>query len=220
LDFISTRYLSSYPFRINPNKNYEGGGQMTVQQEPKHGAHKQKTKSIILTIIVSITLIGIVQAEQIKTIKYLMTEPLTLFDLGIYKLDKLINEDPSLTATVTFDGKSNKINLHVIILEWLAKKGGGSASQNKKEAYELVGTVINTIRTKLGVNYQTGKISPGNTALEDCFRPGNGRTIKNEPENLQEDLFNMIEISFRFSGENFNLDGKAALNGTEILFGE
>jgi hypothetical protein len=191
---------------------------MAAKKRLKNGAHNQKSKSVILTIIISLSLVGIVQAEQTETIRYLMTEPLTLFDLGVYKLDKLVNEDPSVNATVTFDWKSNKINIHVMILEWIAKKGAINNSDNKKEAYELVRLIVNTIRTKLGVNYQTGNFFSGNTAFEDCFRPANGRTIKNEPKNLKEDLFNMTDISVHFSGENFNLKGKAELKGTEIYF--
>ena len=50
----------------------------------------KKVKNVLLTVIILLSLAGIVHAEQTSTIKYLMTEPLTLFDLGIYKLDKLM----------------------------------------------------------------------------------------------------------------------------------
>ena len=179
--------------------------------------HNQKIKNALLTVIILLSLAGIVHAEQTSTIKYLMTEPLTLFDLGIYKLDKFINEDPAVNATVKFDPESNKINIRVVIYEWIVQKGTRN-SQTKTEAFELLNSMVNAIRAKLGVDSQTGKIFSGNTALEDCFRPANGRVIKNEPDSLKDDLFNMIEISVFLSGGNFNLNGKATLNGNEIIY--
>ncbi|MDX2499416.1 MAG: hypothetical protein QNL14_02795 [Deltaproteobacteria bacterium] len=76
------------------------------------------------------------------------------------------------------------------------------------------------LRTKLGVNDQTGEIDSGNTALEKCFRPVHGGKKKNEPESLKEDLFSMVEISVSFSGRNVTMKGKTALKGTGINFGE
>ncbi len=179
--------------------------------------HNQRFKNAMLTVAILLSIFGTVHAEQATTIKYLMTEPLTLFDLGIYKLDKFINEDPVLNATVKFDPKSNKINIHVVIYEMFAQRGLRK-SQSKKEAFELLDSMVRTIRTKLGVNHLTGKVTSDNTALEECFRPANGRVIENEPDSLKEDLFNMIEISVRLSGGDFNLNGKAALKGTEIVY--
>jgi hypothetical protein len=145
-----------------------------------------------------------------------MTEPLTLFDLGIYKLDKFINEDPAVNATVKYDPETNKINIHVVAYESIAQRGT-RFSQNKREGFELLNSIVNKIRTKLGVDHQTGNIFSGSTALEDCFRPANGRVIKNEPDSLKDDLFNMIEISVLLSGGNFNLNRKVALKGSETI---
>lgn len=143
-----------------------------------------------------------------------------LLDLGIYRLDKLVNEDPFGSATVTYDWESNKINIRVMILEWVVKGGRVGNTKNKEEAYDLVSQIVNSIRTKLGVNYRTGKIISGDTALEACFRPVAERNRENEPKNLKEELFKMTEISVNFSGQYIKVDGKAALRGTEIYFDE
>ena len=177
-------------------------------------------KNIILILVISFSLVGIARAEQTEAARYLMTEPLTLFDLGMYKLNELLNEDPSVNATVTFDWKTNNINLNVMILEFIAQKGAISNSQNKAQAYGLIRLIVNSIRTKLGVDYRTGKIISGDTALEACFRPASGRTIKNEPENLKAVLFDMTNITVHFAGENFNLKGRASLKGTNVIFDE
>ena len=66
---------------------------MAAREIIVRSAHDQKVRNVLLTLIILLSLSGVVHAEQTPTIKYLMSEPLTLFDLGIYKLDKLINED-------------------------------------------------------------------------------------------------------------------------------
>lgn len=191
---------------------------MAVLENIPSGSCNQEIKKIILTLFIFISLVGVAHAEQTTTVKFLMNEPLTLFDLGIYKLNKLINEDPFINATVKYDTKSNKINIGVVMYEWFVKKGAAKPIRNKGEAYNLIDSMVKKIRTILGVDYQTGKISSDNTGLEDCFRPANGRVIKNEPESLKEDLFKMIEISILFSGQRHNLSGKASLKGTEVVF--
>ena len=191
---------------------------MTAVLKLKNRKQGPTPKKIILIVAIMVSLVGIARAEKTEVIRYLMTEPLTLFDLGMYKLSELLNEDPSVNVTVTFDWKANKLNLNVVILEFVAQKGAVNNSQNKTEAYELIRLIVNTIRTKLGVNHRTGKIDSGHTALEACFRPASGRTIKNEPKNLKAELFEMTNITVDFAGENFRLKGRASLQGTDISF--
>ena len=147
-----------------------------------------------------------------------MSEPLTLLDLGIYRLNRLVNEDPYGSANVTYDWESDKILIHITILEHFTNIRRDV--NNKKEASVFVSRMVNSLRTKLGVNYQTGEINSGYTSLEKCFRPVHGGKKKNEPESLKEDLFDMIEISVNFRGGYVTVKGKTPLKGTGINFEE
>jgi hypothetical protein len=129
------------------------------QKYPIKGATIRKNKNIILFLTILLSFAGIAHAEQTKTIKYLANEPLTLLDLGIYRLNRLVNEDPYGSAKVTYDWESNKINIHITIFEHFIN--AGRSVRNKKEAYVYANRLINSLRTKLGINYQTGKINSG-----------------------------------------------------------
>lgn len=199
-------------------KKYEKGEQLAGQKNPIKSATILKNKKIILFLAILLSFAGISHAEQTNTIKYLVNEPLTLLDLGLYRLNRMVNEDPYGRANVTFDWENNKIFIHITILEHYVNTRVNM--RNEKQAYAFAIRMINSLRTKLGVNSQTGKINSGNTLLENCFRPVHGGKKKNEPESLKEDLFNMIEILVIFRGENVTVKGKTALKGTGINFEE
>ena len=191
---------------------------MTKQKIPIKSATILKNKNIVLFLALLLSFVGICHAEKTNTIKYLVNEPLTLLDLGLYRLNRLVNEDPYGRANVTFDWENNKITIHITILEHFVNKSIKNM-QNEKEAYAFAIRMINSLRTKLGVNSQTGEINSGNnTRLENCFRPIHGGKKKNEPESLKEDLFEMVEISVIFQGKNVTMKGKAPLKGTGINF--
>ena len=191
---------------------------MAGQKKPIKSATILKNKNIILFLTILVSFAGISHAEQTNTIKYLVNEPLTLLDLGLYRLNRLVNEDPYGSANVTFDWENNKITINITILEHFVNTRVNM--KNEKEAYAFAIRMINSLRTKLGVNSQTGEINSGNTLLENCFRPVHGGKKKNEPESLKEDLFDMVEISVIFRGGNVRMKGKAPLKGTGITFEE
>ena len=192
---------------------------MAKQKIPIKSATILKNKTIVLFIAVLLSFIGICHAEKTNTIKYLANEPLTLLDLGLYRLNRLVNEDPYGSANVTFNWGNNKILIHITILESFVHTGVNM--NNEKEAYAFAIRMINSLRTKLGVNAQTGEINlANNTRLENCFRPVHGGKKKNEPESFKEDLFEIVEISVTFQGQNVTMKGKAPLKGTGINFEE
>ncbi len=166
----------------------------------------------------SLYFVGLINAEQTATTRYLSSEPLTLMDLGIYRLDKLINEDLAGTAMVKFDWEENRIHIRVAIAEWDVKGGGSTNIKTKMEAYGRIRLVVNSIRDKLGIDPKTGEIASGETPLEACFKPVADRDKKIKPENIKADLFNMIDISVHFAGDNIKIVGSAQLKGTEISF--
>lgn len=189
---------------------------MAAQKKPTKGATIRKNEIIKFILIILISCTGIADAEQTKTIKYLANEPLTLLDLGIYRLNRFVNEDPYGSANVSFDWESNKITIHINIIESFVSVR--RSVKTNSQAHELVSQLVNSLRAKLGVNYQTGEIDSEYTTLEKCFRPVHGGKKKNEPKSLKEDLFEMVDISVSFSGGKVSLKGNAPLKGTEINF--
>jgi hypothetical protein len=193
---------------------------LAKQKIPIKNATILKDKIIVLFLALLLSFVGICHAENTNTIKYLANEPLTLLDLGLYRLNRLVNEDPYGNANVTFDWENNKIIIQITILEHFVNSSVINI-RSKKESYAFAIRMINSLRTKLGVNTQTGEINSGNnTRLENCFRPVHGGKKKNEPDSLKEDLFEMVEISVTFQGRNVTMKGKAPLKGTGINFEE
>jgi hypothetical protein len=139
-------------------------------------------------------------------------------DLGVYRLNQLINEDPFGNATVKYDSERNRIYIRVAISEWDVSGGSNTNIKNKLEAYGMVRLAVNSIRDKLGVDSKTGEIVLGETPLEACFKPVAERDKKLKPKNLKADLFNMVDISVHFAEKNLKIVGSAQLKGTEISF--
>jgi hypothetical protein len=102
---------------------------------------------IILFLTILLSFAGISHAEQTNTIKYLVNEPLTLLDLGLYRLNRLVNEDPYGRANVTFDWENNKITINITILEHFVNTRINM--KNEKEAYAFASRMINSLRDKL-----------------------------------------------------------------------
>ena len=183
-----------------------------------NGKYCRNRMILVWLLWISLCPVGLINAEQNQTSRFLRTEPLTLMDLGIYRLNELMNEDPFGTATVKYDWERDKIHIRVAISEWDADGGPGSGITNKQQAYGLVRQIVNTIREKLGINPKTGEIVSGETPFEACFKPVAERDKKTKPENLEIDLFNMTDISIHFSHKNIKIVGSAQLKGTEISF--
>ena len=173
---------------------------------------------LVWILLISLYSVGTINAEQNQTTRFLTTEPLTLMDLGIYRLNRLINEDPFGNPTAKYDRERGRIHIRVAISEWDVDDGAGNDITNKHQAYELVRRVVNSIRDKLGINPKTGEMVSGETPLEACFKPVTERDKRTKPENLKTDLFNMIDISVHFSAKNIKIVGSAQLKGTEISF--
>ena len=126
---------------------------MAAQKKPTKGVTIRKNAIIKLFLIILISCTGIADAEQTKTIKYLANEPLTLLDLGIYRLNRFVNEDPYGSANVSYDWESNKITIHINIIEDFVSVR--RSVKTSHQAHELVSQLVNSLRIKLGVNYQT-----------------------------------------------------------------
>lgn len=160
-----------------------------------------KNKSIVLTIVIFLSLfllVNIGQAEPTPTVNYLMKTPVSLFDYGMYKLDKSFKE--SAEDNYKIDGKfpnisyvSYNFNLNKIsmVLIYVVE----SKKPNIKDIKNRMGEIIGQIR---------GTLSLGNYGLLSQFFSHKGYTVKGKPDNIGKDLANIIELelSISFSKES------------------
>ncbi|OHY72932.1 hypothetical protein [Marinobacter sp. AC-23] len=127
-----------------------------------------------------------------KTVSYLMNEPLTMFEWGLYKVkDEIFSiefEDLDLTfrnlAGVEYDWEGNRINLSLTIYPEYAffKKVGG------KKICKLALQKVKS-RFGYGVEAKYRELFGINTYFEH-----KGFTNKSKPESLAEDLENITKI--------------------------
>ncbi len=134
---------------------------------------------------------GITQAESSQTVRHLMREPATLFDLGIVRLENLLRKNQPGTLDVSYDGERNKILIRVVRINRMSP---GEKNRAKEDLRRLVQQDILKIRQDLNINPATGEIDSGYTALENCFRHADD--AKNSgPTDLKDELYNMTEIA-------------------------
>jgi hypothetical protein len=159
---------------------------------------------------------GITLAEPTKAIHSLMTEPATLFDLGIVRLENLLKKTQTGALDVSYDFQSNKIQISVIVTNRMSTQ---EKKSSKDKFLREIGHIIQTIRLDLGVNPSTGEVDAGNTAFEDCFRHA-GRNKNAGPANLREELYNMTEISVKVKVQRGKvaMEGQAPLVGKDIVY--
>lgn len=134
---------------------------------------------------------GITRAESSQTVRHLMREPATLFDLGIVRLENLLRKNQPGTLDVSYDRERNKILIRVVRINRMSR---GEKNRAKEDLRRLVQQDILKIRQDLNINPATGEIDSGYTALENCF--SHADDAKNSgPTDLKDELYNMTEIA-------------------------
>jgi len=163
--------------------------------------------------------------EPSKSIEYLMGEPFSLFDWGIYKLENEFND----SAFITKDDEVKKINVSIlyswdfnrfIISGWVSLflndmiKGRKRYARNLNEAKEWCKSAISTIKYELGIDHQTGHRSYGEEELNSSdliFFFSHSWYSRSEPKGLGQELdkITMIKISVEYvNGENIKIQKK------------
>lgn len=136
---------------------------------------------------------GIAPAEPPETVQHLMTEPATMFDLGIVRLENLLRNNHPGALHVSYDWERNKIQINVVRINRMSR---GEKNRRIEDLRRFVVQDIHKIRNDLNVNPATGEIDSGYTTFENCFRHA-GYPNKGEQTNLKDELYSMTEISVK-----------------------
>jgi hypothetical protein len=122
-----------------------------------------------------------------------MSEPATLFDVGIVRLENLLRKHQAGTLDVSYDWERNKILIRVVRINRMSR---GEKNRSKEDLRRLIQQDILKVRQDLNINPATGEINSGYTVLENCFRHANAPK-PGGPSDLKNELYSMTEISAR-----------------------
>lgn len=140
-------------------------------------------------------------AEPSRSVNFLMGDPLTLWDFGMYRLSENLNDltlFPSRNkffATASYTPDTNRIVIYGIPpMDYKSKPMGQIKSATTSEAKDLCKGMIDTIRGRLGVNPDTGKSSIiENSSVCGYFSHENFKRT-NEPKNICGELDSMTIV--------------------------
>lgn len=143
----------------------------------------KKTALLISLLCISIT--DSAFAEPSPTVRYLMNEPVSRLDWGIYQLQKELEE---LNVSVRYNWDENRIEI---------SKSSSETPKDLNQAKILCKEEVSNLKIILGVNPEIGKPYGENSFLWVFFRH-EGYKLKSEPETLWEDLDNITRLSVTF----------------------
>jgi len=174
---------------------------------------------LILTIIFSF-IAGICNAEPDSTIKYLMDEPLSMLEWGMYRMNKSLDEiygdkyniDHDLTNIVRYDWDNNRIIINCIV-------GLYGRFEEKKQAQAACKNIVRKYRSTFGVNADTGK-PVGFGTLYNLYFSHQGFKSPSMPKNINKDLNKIVEIRVQAYIKKDYLECIAPLLGKDIYFKE
>ena len=159
-------------------------------------------------LVLFIVLAAFVQdagAEPTESANFLMNEPVSLLDFGIYKLEKdlkglgkdlAINYSTPFDISVRYDWEKNKIVIQFTY--------GYERNPPPKTILIGVQKVLKQIKGFLGVDPK-GKVyhKRGFSKVADYFSH-QGYLTQNRPKELEKEIDQMIELSVIYSIQNFS----------------
>lgn len=176
----------------------------------------KKTITAMVFVLIAATY-RIASSEPTPKINYLMNEPASLFDLGMYRLGEglsnaVILKENRISAAPFYDWDKNRIKI----------KGFSSINKSldMKEAKLLCSDVIRRIKSYLMVDSETGKSFLGTHSIFESFFSHDGYKNKSEPSDLYSDIDNITEIEAYVGeeGKEFKINCKSPLMSKEIMF--
>ena len=183
-------------------------------------------KRLLLTI--SMLLPDLVLADPSANVRYLMNEPITALDFGLYQMDKRLS-DPAhdfglpaglgeITATARYDWEGNRILAQMAVI---LKKPTVSVLTAKKVCRQTVSFV----RSFGGIDEKTGEMGVNMGGFLDDFN--HKAFVKaNAPQGLAEELIAITNIIVRVYNmtSDFKLDNlihcEGPLLGKDVLFAD
>lgn len=185
---------------------------------------------LILTALLFLAFADICPAEPTAPIKYLMNEPVSMLDWGIYRMGNALRTAgyldfleinamrPNIHARYEPSFNSIVIEVTSPIIEDV---------ESRKKAKEWCSSVIELSRVNLGINKVTGKASSAQGSHIRNFFQSQGYQKTDQPESLGNELDKITELivfaKFREKGAKASprtIRCNAPLLGTEVMFSE
>ena len=164
---------------------------MKIEKRSLQAQSNRIVATVMFLSFMLLCLAGIVHAESTKTVRHLMSEPATLFDLGIVRLENLLRKNQPGALDVSYDWERNKILISVVRINRMSR---GEKNRSKEDLRRLIQQDIGNVRRDLNINLVTGEIDSGYTVLENCFRHSSAPK-PGGPSDLKDELYSMTEIS-------------------------
>ncbi|MCG3769478.1 MAG: hypothetical protein JW384_00600 [Nitrosomonadaceae bacterium] len=193
-----------------------------------------------LMIALVLAWVGTGFGEPSPTVRYLMSEPVTMWDWGIYGLSKRLDEritslegqtggwgDPKtfedldtvgqIFGNVDYKWDANRLVLRVFGWTETVKKMG-IVVVSDEVAENNCKRVIADIKRSLGIDPETGKPSSGEQSSSGLFFSHSSFTPKDEPLKLWGEIDNMISIMVSWNtGKKRSVQLETPLLGTKLL---
>lgn len=167
------------------------------------------------TFIAFLIFSGTCKAEPDSTIQYLMDEPVSLFDLGIFKMRSELDskfETKDRLVAVDYKWPENRIVITFLF--------PSVRFENEYEAKERCIEFVEGIRREFDVNPKSGD-PPGPYSAFRISRyfEHSGYSKKNRPNDLSDQLYELIKIKGSMHLKNNDaFSCQAPLAGTAIYF--
>ena len=144
-------------------------------------------------------------AEPTPSAHFLMNEPVSLMDLGIYKLEKdikglqdklTVNHTAPFNVSVDYNWDENKIAIQLTY--------GYEGNPPKKIIQNGIKKVFQVVKGFLGVNAQ-GKVyhKSGFSKVSEYFSH-EGYVIKDRPKYIEKEIDQIVELKVIYSIQNFS----------------
>jgi hypothetical protein len=177
-------------------------------------------KCIPIVVFLLFIATGISKAEPTPTVQYLMDTPVSMFDFGIYKLNKyfysirdiftFLKHKP-LSATVDYSYDQNRI----IISFWYADNENGLKDYDIKK---LISDRIKGIKAYCFNLDETGKPLSDESGRVSRFFIHPGYEIKNRPKKIWKELEEITEIHVNLSLGTDLFKCKSPLIGNKVYW--
>jgi hypothetical protein len=176
-------------------------------------------KRITLMIVVITMVLAFIKpciAEPDSTIRYLITEPVTLLDFGLYRLTEEIDThfakiEYTSGAYMFYDWDANRINIII--------SGPAGKFKTKKEAKDWCEWAVCEVRKELGLDCSSLRSSiPAGTSMLSLRFNHLGHKSRNEPKDLGNklDKITIIKIDAGY-GKNSRISCSVPLLGADVM---
>ncbi|MDB4265055.1 hypothetical protein N9893_03215 [bacterium] len=165
---------------------------------------KKKSNCLIIVFVTFLFLFEICRAEPDSTIQYLMNEPVTMLEWGLFRLEQHLNRTPQ-GLKVNYYPEINRIRIEHEI-------GFNNKFKDLYWAKDACKHVFKAIRSLAG--------SP--LIYKHSFHHSMHYRLKNEPKDLDKKLMAITEIYVvaHYGDKNSSVMCTAPLSGNDIFFNE